>query len=136
MMERVIIDVRENDEFSAEHIRGSTSVPLSRFNEIAPGVLEGLRDKRLLIICRSGNRAELAKKQIQQLGFGSEVDAEVYLGGILEWKKQGKPEVTRKKLILPIMRQVQLIAGVLILTSVILGFLVDQRLTWIAAFVG
>jgi rhodanese-related sulfurtransferase len=135
-MEQVIIDVREKDEFSAEHIPGSLCVPLSHFNELAPGLLQCLEKKKLLLMCRSGKRAGLAQQRIAQFGFGDQVESEVFAGGILEWKKQGRPVVGGQGDHLPIMRQVQLIVGPGVLISVLLSFWVDHRIAWLAAFFG
>src|SRR5674476_503334 len=82
-MEEVILDVREQDEFAAQHIPGSVWVPLSQFGHTAPGLLQSLPGKKVLIMCRSGKRAKLALEQIEQLGFGGQLTAEVYEGGIL-----------------------------------------------------
>ena len=135
-MEPVIIDVREQDEFAAEHIPGSIWVPLSQFGRSAPGVLQSLAGRRITLMCRSGNRAKLAMEQIEQLGFGGQLSAEVYPGGILEWARQGKTVETRKSAPLPIMRQVQLAAGLVVLVSAMLSLYVDRRIVWVAAFVG
>lgn len=135
-MEQIILDVREQDEFAAEHIPGSIWVPLSQFGHTAPGVLQSMLGKKVLLMCRSGNRAKLALKQISRLGFGGQLSAEVYEGGILEWARQGKPVATGQAAPLPIMRQVQITAGLGVLLSVLLGFGVDRRITWAAAFIG
>ncbi|MDO8805035.1 MAG: rhodanese-like domain-containing protein [Elusimicrobiota bacterium] len=135
-MEQVILDVREQDEFSAEHIPGSVWVPFSQFTHAAPGVLQSMTGRKILLMCRSGSRAKLALGQITQLGFGGQLTAEVYEGGILEWASKGKPVVTGRSGHLPLMRQVHLTAGLLVLLSVLLGFGVDQRIFWAAAFIG
>ncbi|MEI7480776.1 MAG: rhodanese-like domain-containing protein [Elusimicrobiota bacterium] len=135
-MEQIILDVREQDEFAAEHIPGSIWVPLSQFGHTAPGVLQSMLGRKIIIMCRSGSRAKLALEQISQLGFGAQLSAEVYAGGILEWARQGRPLVTSRSARLPIMRQVQVAAGFGVLASVLLGFSVDQRLAWVAAFIG
>ena len=135
-MDQVILDVREKDEFEAQHIPGSIWVPLSQFGHLAPGVLQTLVGREVLLMCRSGKRAGLAMQQIEQLGFGGQIRSEVYSGGILEWARQGKPVLTRKSGHLPIMRQVQIVAGLLVLVPVLLSFRVDQRIAWVAGLVG
>ena len=135
-MEQVILDVREQDEFAAERVPGSIWVPLSNFGHTAPGVLQSLVGKKILIMCRSGNRARLALAQITQLGFGGQVKAEVFEGGIIEWARQGKPVTIGKGSRLPLMRQVQVAAGLIVFSSVVLGFASDQRFFWLAGFVG
>ena len=135
-MEQVILDVREQDEFAAEHVPGSIWVPLSQFNHSAPGVLQSLVGRQVLLMCRSGSRARLAGEQIDKLGFKGQIEVSVYEGGILDWVRQGKPVVTRKAAHLPIMRQVQLVAGLIVLVSSLLSVYVDRRMVWAAAFVG
>ena len=135
-MEQIIIDVREQDEFAAEHIPASIWVPLSQFGHCAPGVLQSMIGKRVLLMCRGGNRAKLALEQIEQLGFSGQLSVEVYPGGILEWARQGKPIETRRTSHLPIMRQVQIAAGLAVLISVLLSFYMDRRIAWVAAFFG
>lgn len=139
-MSQVIIDVREQDEFEAEHIPGSILLPLSKFNEVAPGALEKIVSSRstgvVLIMCRGGNRAKIAQEQIKQMGFGPQLCTEVYSGGILEWKKQGQPVVSTRKAPLPIMRQVQLVVGPAVLISALLSLFVHPAFAWLAAFFG
>ncbi|MDD5656257.1 MAG: rhodanese-like domain-containing protein [Elusimicrobia bacterium] len=134
--EEVILDVREEDEFMAQHAPGSVWVPLSRFGRLAPGVLQTLVGRRVLLMCRGGNRARLALAQIEQLGFGGQLSARVYEGGILEWARSGKPVTENRGCRLPILRQVQLIVGLGVLAAVLLSFGVDRRLAWVAAFFG
>ena len=135
-MEQIILDVREQDEFAAAHIPGSIWVPLSQFSHTAPGVLQSITGRKILLMCRSGSRAKLALERISQLGFGGQLSVEVYEGGILEWARQGKPVATRKAAHLPIMRQVQIAAGLGVLLSVLLSFAVDHGIAWVAAFIG
>ena len=135
-MDKIILDVREQDEFAAEHVPGSIWVPLSQFTHSAPGVLQSLVGRKILLMCRSGSRARLAEEQIDRLGFKGQVEHSVYDGGILEWARQGKPLVTRSTSRLPILRQVQLIAGLVVLAASILGLYADCRVIWVAAFVG
>ena len=131
----VIIDVRERDEYEAEHIQGSIHLPLSQFGTLAPGVLNALSDRKITIMCRSGSRARLARDQITGLGFG-EVATSVYDGGILAWKKSGQPTLAKKKGHIPIMRQVQAIAGGSILAFSILAWTIHPAFIFGAAFFG
>jgi rhodanese-related sulfurtransferase len=135
-MNPVILDVRERDEFEAEHIEHSINVPLSQFATVAPGVLNQLNQKDVSILCRSGNRARLAFDQLKHLGYSDKVVARVYEGGILEWKRQGKPTVVKRRNHLPIMRQVQLIAGSTVLVTTVLGAFVNPWFLAVSAFFG
>lgn len=135
-MSPVILDVRERDEFEAEHVEHSINVPLSHFQAVAPGVLNQLTERKVSILCRSGNRARLALDQITKLGYSDKIIPEVYEGGILEWKRRGNPTLLKQKNHLPIIRQVQLVAGGLVLSFTLLGALVDARFLFVSGFVG
>lgn len=135
-MEQVIIDVREQDEFAAGHVKGSIWVPLSSFAHCAPGVLQRLTGKKVVIMCRSGNRAALALEQIKNMGFSGQLDAEIYEGGLLEWTRQGKPVSKGAAFALPIMRQVQIAAGGLVLAASLTALFLKPWAAWVSAFVG
>lgn len=135
-MEEIVLDVREQDEFAAERVPGSIWVPLSQFAHTAPGVLQSLVGKKILLLCRSGNRAQIALEQIPRLGFGGQVQAQVFEGGIIAWAAQGRPILKGRGSGLPLLRQVQIAAGLAVFFSVVLGMSLDQRLLWVAAFVG
>lgn len=136
-MEQVIIDVREEDEFLAEHVENSINIPLSSFAGMAPGILNQLGESNIIIMCRSGVRAVQALGMIKGLGFNDCHEYEIYDGGILRWKKQGQAVVSRKvNAPLPLMRQVQLVVG-----SMAIGFgsaaaLIDPVYAWGVVFIG
>jgi len=134
-MNTVILDVRENDEFEAEHILGSIHLPLSRLDSIAPGVLALINEKPFLIMCRSGTRAQMALTRLKALGY-TQLSGQVFEGGILEWKKQGKPTLIHKNNHLPLMRQVQLVVGPAILIFTGLGQWIQPEFLIGSAFVG
>lgn len=139
-MSQVIIDVREQDEFDAEHIAGSIHLPLSKFNEVAPGALEKIlgsgAKESVLIMCRGGNRARIAQKQIEQMGFKEQLRTQVFEGGILEWKRAGRPVVGVQNAPLPIMRQVQLVVGPGVLIFALLSLYLRPEFAWGAVFFG
>jgi rhodanese-related sulfurtransferase len=117
----VLIDVREPDEFSAEHIAYALSIPLSMFKEQFQQ-LSIPKDKKVLIQCLKGARGE----QACVFALDSDkIENEIHnvQGGITEWKNQGLPVVSQDKSNkISIFRQVQIIVGSLITGSVILGF--------------
>jgi len=135
-MSKVIIDVREKDEFEAEHVKGSLHVPLSQFAAIAPKILSELKGQEVHIMCRSGKRAGLAKDQIKSMGLGDDLVCEVIPGGILDWKEKGNPTVVKKAFHLPILRQVQLISGGMILVTSILAYTSHINFIFVTAFMG
>jgi rhodanese-related sulfurtransferase len=125
-MDSVILDVRELDEFKAEHIEGSIHAPLSGLAFSAPGILRHLKGREIVIMCMTGNRAKMAEVQLGQIALSEDPLVKVYEGGLLKWKSQGKPVVGEVSSSLPIMRQVQLTVGILILLSTVLGLTVNH----------
>ncbi|MCB0390055.1 MAG: rhodanese-like domain-containing protein [Bdellovibrionales bacterium] len=135
-MGEVIIDVRERDEFDAEHIKNSINVPLSTFSSQAPGILTQFMDRKVVIMCRSGNRAKMAKQQALQLGFSPDAGYSIYEGGIIKWKSEGKETIAQKKGHLPLLRQTHLIAGMMAFVGVLLGYTVHNGFFALSGFVG
>jgi len=69
----LLVDVRENDEFSNYAIEGSISIPLNHLNQESE--LEFLRKesfiKEIFTICQSGKRSEKASKILSKLKISS-----------------------------------------------------------------
>ena len=130
-MDKIIIDVREEDEFSKEHIPASLNIPLSRFSREAPSLLAHFAGKDILLMCRSGKRAQLARQEVAGL-----TNVSVFEGGILEWKKSNPVVTQGSTQRLPIMRQVQLCAGTLVLAGVLLAYFVDPNFIFMSAIIG
>lgn len=116
----VLIDVREPDEFHAEHIPYALSVPLSSFD----GSFNHLnipQDRKILFQCLKGTRGADACARAQQLeDCGNEVlNVEA---GIEGWKNADLPVIGAPQPHMTIVRQVQLIIGSIILISILAGF--------------
>ncbi len=79
----LVVDVREPNETSAEHIPGTVFLPLQGFD---PANLPDPGDKRLVFSCRSGKRSVTASLIAQSAGLP--YDAHM-AGGILAWKEKG-----------------------------------------------
>ena len=76
----ILLDVRTEEEFAAEHIEGALLIP---DDEIAERATAELPDKNATIIvyCRSGGRSQKAAEALAQLGYTKVYD----MGGILDW---------------------------------------------------
>lgn len=126
----VLIDVRESDEFARSHIAGARSQPLSAWERahlsIAP-------DADVIFTCRSGTRTQGACDRLAARVSGP---AYVLEGGLDAWKRAGLPLETDARAPMEIMRQVQIAAGLLILTGMLLGWLVSPAWFGLSAFVG
>lgn len=67
-----VLDVRNPDEWAEGHIERSTLVPLpelaSRLDEVA-ALVDGDKTRPIIVVCRSGARAEKARALLLQNGF-------------------------------------------------------------------
>jgi rhodanese-related sulfurtransferase len=128
--EAVLIDVREPDEYARERIAGARLSPLSRFD---PASFAADAGKVLVFHCNSGNRTAQAAEQLTGAGRG-----QVYqlAGGLQAWRQAGLPVVVDRRAPLPLMRQVQIAAGSLVLLGSVLALLVSPWLVVLPAFVG
>lgn len=123
-----VIDVREPMEYAGGHIAGSLNVPLARLADTQ------LPEGPLVLVCQSGNRSlqgcrRLLDRQPNRLLLDLD-------GGIPAWQQAGLPLQRQANAPLPLMRQVQIAAGSLVLLGLILSNTVAPAwiaLTW---FVG
>jgi rhodanese-related sulfurtransferase len=129
----LILDVREKEEFEAEHIPGSISCPMSQLDLVAPGILKNITQNEVIVMCRTGNRARLAIGELQKFGVPHQFSC--YEGGILKWKGEGR-EVAGTGGIFPIMRQVQILASTMIFLAFILSSIGNPHFIYLALFVG
>jgi rhodanese-related sulfurtransferase len=123
-----VIDVREPMEYASGHIAGSLNVPLSRLAQA------DLPSGPLVLVCQSGNRSAKGVQVLVQRGHGQPVsDLE---GGIPSWQQAGLPLRKLKDAPLPLMRQVQIAAGSLVLLGLILSNTVAPAWILLTWFVG
>lgn len=127
----LLVDIREADEHARERIAGARHLPLSR--------LDGqtiANDGGGIVIfhCRSGART---RANAERLAAGT-CAGEAYAleGGLQSWKDAGLPVISDRRQPIEIMRQVQIAAGVMVVTGVLLGALVAPALYGLAGFVG
>lgn len=117
--EVLLIDVRENDEFSREHISNAISIPLSQLEHYLPHIANETRD--IVFQCQKGKRGENAANKA--LDIWREKTIYNLTGGIEAWQSAGyevvSPTNTGAKL--PINRQVFIAAGSLIIFFSLVG---------------
>lgn len=126
----VLVDIREPDEFARAHVAGAISQPLSRFEQ-AHLAVDPAAD--VIFTCRSGMRTAGACERLAARVAG---DAFVLEGGLDGWTRAGLPLEEDRKAPLELQRQVQIAAGLMILTGIALGFAVAPVWFGLAAFVG
>lgn len=101
----LILDVREPAEYDVAHIPDAVNVPrgLLEFSiwTVAPD-----KDKKIFVYCKTGARAALATKLLNELGYKKAMAVDT--GGIA-WVKAGYPVLTsitdEEVVIVPVQRQ-------------------------------
>ena len=68
-MDKIIVDVREPQEYALGHVNGAINLPLSRFSEEIKRLEELSKDRELILYCQSGNRSGVAINILKSLGF-------------------------------------------------------------------
>jgi rhodanese-related sulfurtransferase len=116
-----LLDVRTAPEFQSVHISGATLVPLDRL-DLTP-ISELCADGECLyVICQSGGRARKAIQKLQDAGLDNCVLVE---GGMEAWINAWLPVERGETRVLPLMRQVQIIVGLIAGTGAVLALTVN-----------
>ncbi|MFN0132876.1 MAG: rhodanese-like domain-containing protein [Phycisphaerales bacterium] len=129
--EAVLVDVREPDEHARERIEGAATLPLSRFRA---GEIAAKPGQRIVIHCKTGVRGADACRMAR----GEGLEPVNLVGGIDAWKAAGLPvaRAARGGCAINVLRQVQLVVGVLVLAGAALGYFVHPGFLIIPAFFG
>lgn len=122
------VDIRPPDEFARGRVPGAVNVPVDRLDGLA-----AIAAPAVVFHCRSGARTAAHRAR---LDAAAPCPAYLLDGGLDAWRRAGLPVEADAGAPLELMRQVQLVAGALILLGVGLGFLVAPAWFALAAFVG
>lgn len=125
-----ILDVRTPGEFQTGHIPGAYNVPLDLLREHRTELLAHL-DEEVVLVCRSGARADQARQALGRAGLPS---LKILGGGIVAWQAAGAP-VNHGSPRWDLERQVRLVAGGVVLASVLISVAVPGA-QWVAAAMG
>ena len=125
-----VLDVRTPGEFETVHIAGAYNVPLDLLREHRDEIVEHL-DEDVVLVCRSGQRAAQAEETLRNAGLAN---VHILDGGITTWEANGFA-VNRGAQRWDLERQVRLVAGSIVLSSVLASIAVP-RLKWVAAAIG
>jgi len=83
--EALVVDVREPEEFAAEHIAGAVNLPLSSFD---PARLPAADGKTVILQCAGGKRSGMALDRCAE----AQAAIDTHLaGGLGAWKSAGLP---------------------------------------------
>ena len=78
----MVIDVRNDDEYTAGHVSGAASVPLP---EVEARMHELPKDQTVYVICQGGGRSGKAADLLSAAGF----DVRSIAGGTSAWVEAG-----------------------------------------------
>jgi rhodanese-related sulfurtransferase len=123
-----VIDVREPMEYASGHIAGSLNVPLARLHQA------DLPQGPLVLVCQSGNRSAKGVQTLLQQSHPHPVTD--LQGGIPSWQQAGLLLRRLANAPLPLMRQVQIAAGSLLLLGLILSHIAGPAWILLTWFVG
>jgi len=125
-----VLDVRTPVEFAEVHVPQARNFPLADLN---PASLSLSKTKPVYLLCRSGQRASKAADKLSQAGFTNPV---VVAGGTLAWIDAQLPVTRGASNVISLERQVRIVAGLLVLSGIALGWFVHRGFFGLSAFVG
>ena len=108
-----IVDVRSPLEFAAGHLPGALNIPLGAIDKEIPGMDAS---ERIVIVCHSGMRSLTACQKVLQ----SHKELFNLVGGTSAWKAAGFEVETGPKAPRSLDRQTHLVAGLLLVASLLL----------------
>jgi rhodanese-related sulfurtransferase len=82
-----LLDVREDDEWTAGHVPGAVHV---RLGELGARVGELPQDREIYVICRTGHRSAYAAQALGGVGL----DAINVADGMTGWAVAGRPMIS------------------------------------------
>jgi rhodanese-related sulfurtransferase len=125
-----LVDIREADEHAREHIPGAISMPLSALER---GHLNLSAHGDVVFHCKSGMRTSA---NCTRLAGHVEGPAFMLEGGLDAWKRAGLAVKQKAGAPIELMRQVQIVIGLIVLTGVALTLTVHPAFVVIPAFMG
>jgi rhodanese-related sulfurtransferase len=129
----ILVDIREADEYARENISAARLLPLSMIEQGTR--LENLTANDVVIFhCQSGMRSANNAAKLAAIAAPAQI---LFLeGGLDNWKKSGLAVAIDKSQPLSIMRQVQIIAGALVMLGVILGYSISPTFFLLSGAIG
>jgi len=125
----VLVDIREAAEHARENIPGAKLMPLSRFE---PQKLD-TQGKAIIFHCQSGNRT---RSNADKLCIAEAPELFLLEGGLTAWKSAGNPTKLDRSQPIELQRQVQIVAGSLVVLGLLLALIVSPWFALLSAFVG
>ena len=127
-----VVDVRTPGEFETARLPDAHNRPLDELEQHVDELRALCGDDRpLVLVCQSGNRAEQAREKLSAAGIDN---VTVLDGGVNAWRAQDG-EVIEDVQRWDLERQVRLVAGSIVATSIGASFVVPEA-RYVAGFVG
>ncbi|MDE3185225.1 MAG: rhodanese-like domain-containing protein [Bacteroidota bacterium] len=79
-----LVDVRQPEEI-AEYNIGGVALPLGNIQNMQIEDIEDLKNKEVILYCRSGQRSGIAAMILEQMGFSNTKNL---TGGMLAWREK------------------------------------------------
>jgi phage shock protein E len=79
-----VVDVRTQEEWNEYHAPNTTLIPL---DQLQARLSEVPKDRKILVVCRSGNRSQQGRDILLAAGY----NATSMTGGLKEWYAKGYP---------------------------------------------
>lgn len=124
-----VLDVRDPDEFAFKHVFDSHNIPLKDLQNNQHKIPS---NENVYVICQSGVRSREACQSLNAFGFKTLISVE---GGVQAVENAGGSLVQSSKT-LPMMRQVQVVAGLLVVVGVVFAHFLHPGWIAISLFVG
>lgn len=129
----LLIDVRQPFEFAEERLADAERIAPERLDPAA--LARRADDRRVVFYCRTGRRSARAAEAYRSAT--GQAEAFHLAGGIEAWKAEQRDVIRSSNAPrIPVMRQVQLGAGSLVVLGTALGAFVSPWLLILPAFVG
>ena len=127
-----LLDVRTPGEFATGHVPGAKLVPLDDL-DAAAFLRQHDAATPLYVLCQTGSRARKAIEKFQRTGFNGCVLVE---GGTQAWMDAGLPVSLGKRVGLSLIRQVQIVVGLISAVGAALALTVNIWFALIPLFIG
>lgn len=124
----ILVDIRNDDEHARERIPGAINIPLARIEDVSATT------GPIIYHCRSGMRTEANASVLA--AAAQDRPCQILEGGLDAWRAAGHQTSIDRKQPIEVIRQVQLIAGALVLLGAILAATVSPAFVALSGFVG
>ena len=90
----ILLDVRTPEEYEEVHLAGALLLPVQELSQptlTSIGLGENMKDKEIIVYCRSGARSQTAYNVMKSLGY---TNIKSVAGGMIHWKEDNYPLTT------------------------------------------